>query len=74
MEDACERASIFVTATGCANIINENHFLKMRENAIICNIGHFDCELNLKWLEDNAKKDNIKPQVSSSALRHHNFS
>jgi len=68
MEDACERASIFVTATGCANIINENHFLKMRENAIICNIGHFDCELNLKWLEDNAKKDNIKPQVDRFTL------
>merc|ERR1711962_516887 len=68
MEDACERASIFVTATGCANIINENHFLKMRENAIVCNIGHFDCELNLKWLEDNAKKDNIKPQVDRFTL------
>ncbi len=68
MEDACERASIFVTATGCANIITEQHFTKMRENAIICNIGHFDCELDLKWLEDNATKVNIKPQVDRFTL------
>lgn len=68
MEDACERGSIFVTATGCANIITEQHFMKMRENAIICNIGHFDCELDLKWLEENAKKDNIKPQVDRFTL------
>ncbi|XP_071785627.1 adenosylhomocysteinase B-like [Asterias amurensis] len=68
MEDACTKASIFVTATGCANIITEEHFPKMRENAIICNIGHFDCELDLKWLEDNAKKVNIKPQVDRFTL------
>lgn len=68
MDDACQRASIFVTATGCANIITERHFMKMRENAIICNIGHFDCELDLKWLEDNAKKVNIKPQVDRFTL------
>jgi len=68
MDDACERASIFVTATGCANIITQQHFEKMRENAIICNIGHFDCELDLKWLEDNAKKVTIKPQVDRFTL------
>ncbi|XP_022092160.1 adenosylhomocysteinase-like [Acanthaster planci] len=68
MEDACARANIFVTATGCANIITKEHFLKMKENAIICNIGHFDCELDLKWLEDNATKENIKPQVDRFTL------
>jgi adenosylhomocysteinase len=68
MEDACARASIFVTATGCANIITKEHFMKMKENAIICNIGHFDCELDLGWLEENATKDNIKPQVDRFTL------
>ncbi|XP_038070052.1 adenosylhomocysteinase B-like [Patiria miniata] len=68
MDDACSRASIFVTATGCANIITAEHFPKMKENAIICNIGHFDCELDLQWLEDNATKDNIKPQVDRFTL------
>merc|ERR1712243_383931 len=68
MEEACKEASIFVTATGCANIITKQHFEQMRENAIVCNIGHFDCELDLKWLEDNSKKVTIKPQVDRFTL------
>ena len=63
MEDAASRASIFVTATGCCDILRPEHFLAMRDNAICCNIGHFDCEVDVSWLETNGVKTNIKPQV-----------
>lgn len=58
------KARIFVTATGCKSIIHGNMFEQMLEDSIVCNIGHFDCELDVKWLNDNcAKKEQIKPQV-----------
>lgn len=63
MEDAAPRANIFVSATGCCEIIRPEHFLAMRDNVICCNIGHFDCEVDVAWLENNCKKDTIKPQV-----------
>jgi len=63
MEDAASRGNIFVTTTGCRDIIREEHFLKMKENAIVCNIGHFDVEIDVKWLKANSKRLNIKPQV-----------
>ena len=64
MEEAAKQAQIFVTATGCSNIIRPEHFSVMRNDSIVCNIGHFDCEIDVKWLEANAvEKINIKPQV-----------
>jgi adenosylhomocysteinase len=70
MEDAVERAFIFVTTTGCSGIINGNHFPRMKDNAIVCNIGHFDCEIDSKWLKENcAEKINIKPQVDRYRLK-----
>ena len=64
MEDAATRARIFVTTTGCKDIITGKHFCNMLNDAIVCNIGHFDCELDVAWLDDNcASKENIKPQV-----------
>ncbi len=64
MEDASSRASIFVTTTGCKDIIRGEHFAKMPDDAIVCNVGHFDVEIDVKWLEANHKeKVNIKPQV-----------
>ncbi len=63
LEDAVERASIFVTASGCCDILRPEHFLKMKDNAICCNIGHFDCEVDVAWLDENCKKTVIKPQV-----------
>lgn len=64
MEEAAPKAQIFVTATGCKNIIRPHHFSLMRDDAIVCNIGHFDCEIDVRWLETNAvEKINIKPQV-----------
>jgi adenosylhomocysteinase len=64
MEDAASRANIFVTTTGNRDIITGKHFEAMPEDAIVCNIGHFDIEIDVSWLKANAKQHvNIKPQV-----------
>lgn len=64
MEEAVEEGNIFVTTTGCRDIITGAHFSRMKDDAIVCNIGHFDCEIDVAWLKKNAvKKVNIKPQV-----------
>lgn len=69
MEEAAPRGNVFVTTTGCKDIIRGEHFVQMPEDAIVCNIGHFDCEIDVKWLDKNAKeKINIKPQVSLTDL------
>merc|ERR1712226_1666576 len=69
MDDAVSRCNIFVTTTGCKDIITGKHFMQMKNDAIVCNIGHFDCEIQVKWLEENAKlKTNIKPQVDRFTL------
>lgn len=68
MEEAAETGQIFVTTTGNIDIITKDHFLRMGDNAIVCNIGHFDCEVDVAWLENNAKKVNIKPQVDRYEL------
>jgi len=68
MEEACSKGRIFVTATGCKDIIKSQHFLAMQEDAIVCNIGHFDCEIDTAWLNANATKDTIKPQVDRYTL------
>ena len=69
MEDAAPIADIFVTATGCCDIITEKHFAKMKNNAIICNIGHFDIEIDMAWLNKNSKMREIKPQVDIHSLK-----
>jgi len=65
MIDAVKEADIIVTASGCRDLITEKHFRSMKDKAIVCNIGHFDIEIDMAWL--NAKyghtKDTIKPQV-----------
>merc|ERR1712025_639485 len=70
VEDAVSRCNIFVTTTGCKDILTGKHFLQMKNDAIVCNIGHFDCEIQVKWLEENCKlKTNIKPQVDRYTLQ-----
>jgi adenosylhomocysteinase len=69
MEDVCHEAHIIVTTTGCKDIVRGEHFLKLRDEAIVCNIGHFDCEIDVAWLEKNkVEKINIKPQVDRYKL------
>lgn len=64
MDEACKEAHIFVTTTGCRDIITGEHFAQMQDDAIVCNIGHFDIEIDVAWLNANAKeKIEIKPQV-----------
>jgi adenosylhomocysteinase len=63
METAAPLADIFVTATGNYNIIRAEHFQVMKDEAIVCNIGHFDNEIDVAWLEKNTSEVNIKPQV-----------
>ncbi|HEY9900459.1 MAG TPA: adenosylhomocysteinase [Pantanalinema sp.] len=65
MEDAAALGDIFVTTTGCKGIVRSEHLKAMKDNAIVCNIGHFDCEIDVAWLvnESGAALEEIKPQV-----------
>ena len=68
MEAAAAQGNVFVTTTGCCDIIRGEHIAQMKNDAIICNIGHFDIEIDVAWLEGQvkvgkAKKVEIKPQV-----------
>ena len=68
MEQAVKNGDIFVTATGCCDVITGAHLEKMKDGAIVCNIGHFDSEIDVAWLVEKVKQgkireENIKPQV-----------
>ncbi|WKN41938.1 adenosylhomocysteinase [Tunicatimonas pelagia] len=63
MDNAIPRADIIVTATGNKDIVAARHFKQMKDKAIVCNIGHFDNEIDVAWLKENAERDEIKPQV-----------
>jgi len=65
MDEAASMADIFVTATGCCDVVTGEHMKRMKDGAILCNIGHFDSEIQVAWLEKNPeiREENIKPQV-----------
>jgi adenosylhomocysteinase len=65
MDQACEFGDIFVTTTGNCDVVTGEHMERMKNNAILCNIGHFDHEIDVAYLEntDSVSEDNIKPQV-----------
>jgi adenosylhomocysteinase len=65
MEEAASFGDIFVTTTGCKDVIRGEHMEKMKDNAIMANIGHFDHEIDVAWLENQPgiNEHNIKPQV-----------
>jgi adenosylhomocysteinase len=65
MEEAAPLADIFVTTTGCCDVITGDHLSVMKNDAIVCNIGHFDTEIDMAWLmaQEGVKHVNIKPQV-----------
>lgn len=70
MEEVASIGQIFVTTTGCRDIITGEHFSVMPEDAIICNIGHFDIEIDVAWLKANAESVvNIKPQVDRYLMK-----
>jgi len=72
MKDAVAEADIVVAATGNKDIIRGEHFTSMKDKAIVCNIGHFDNEIDVAWLNKNASKDEIKPQVDLYTLSNGN--
>ncbi len=70
MDNALAEANIIVTATGNKNIITDRHFKAMKDKVIVCNIGHFDNEINMEWLNENHgdSKIEIKPQVDKYTI------
>lgn len=70
MIDAVKEADIVVTATGNKNVITEQHFRLMKDKAVVCNIGHFDIEIDMAWLNKNYghTRDTIKPQVDKYTI------
>jgi adenosylhomocysteinase len=62
MDEVCDQVDIFVTATGNFNVITRDHMLRMKDQAIVCNIGHFDNEIDVAGLKQY-EWENIKPQV-----------
>jgi len=69
MDDAVSEGDIIVTTTGNKDIIVGRHFEKMKDKAIVCNIGHFDNEIDVSWLNTNASKNTVKPQVDLYDLK-----
>jgi adenosylhomocysteinase len=71
MDELAPIGDIFVSATGCCNVIRGEHMEKMKDGAIVCNIGHFDCEIEMRYLASTpeCKVQNIKPQVDRWTLR-----
>lgn len=70
LDEVASIANIIVTTTGCKGIVVDRHFEQLPEDAIVCNIGHFDCEIDVKYLEKNAvEKVNIKPQLDRYTMK-----
>ena len=71
LDELAPVGDIFVTATGCCAVIRGEHMERMKDGAIVCNIGHFDCEIDIRYLENTPEctKQNIKPQVDRWTLR-----
>jgi len=70
IDDTLNEARIYVTATGCMGILRPHHFEQMLEDTIVCNIGHFDCEIDIAWLNDNCvKKEVVQPQVDRYTMK-----
>ncbi len=71
LDDVASLGDIFVSATGCCDVITGRHMEMMKDEAIVCNIGHFDSEVDMHYLETSkfCKKENIKPQVDKWTLK-----
>merc|ERR1712121_51601 len=68
VEKAAPQANIIVTATGCSGILTPEILKTLKNDCIVCNIGHFDCEIDVAWLNENCPKENIKAQVERYTL------
>lgn len=64
LEEVAPLAQIIVTTTGCKNIVRGEHLVVLPEDSIVCNVGHFNCEIDVDWLDNNCvSKESVKPQV-----------
>lgn len=64
LEEVASQAQIIVTTTGCKSIVRGEHMALLPEDSIVCNVGHFDCEIDVNWLNKNCvSKESVKPQV-----------
>ncbi|MCL2401084.1 MAG: adenosylhomocysteinase [Oscillospiraceae bacterium] len=68
MDEAASQGDLFITATGCAGVITKRHFDKMKDGAILCNAGHFNVEVDIDWLDQNAPKREEKPNIAGYTL------
>ena len=68
MDDAVEFGDLYITATGCMDVIGERHFSKMKDGAIMCNAGHFNVEVDVAWLDKNTEKAEHKPNIMGYTL------
>ena len=71
LDEVVRNADIFVTATGCCDVITGEHMEKMKNEAIVCNIGHFDSEIDMRYLETTkgCRRESVKPQVDKWTLK-----
>lgn len=73
MEEAVKECTVFVTTTGCRDIITSKHMSVMKNDSIVCNIGHFDTEIDVAWIDANCvEKKNVKPQVDRYKMKNGN--
>jgi adenosylhomocysteinase len=73
MEVAAPQADIIITATGCCDVVTQKHFEAMKDQAILANIGHFDSEIDIAWLEKSCAEElEVKPQVDKFTLKNGN--
>jgi len=68
MDEAAGIGDLFITSTGCAGVITERHFEKIKDGAVLCNAGHFNVEVDVAWLDKNAKKSAQKPNIMGYTL------
>ena len=68
MDEAVKIGDLFITATGCADVITERHFNMIKDGAVLCNAGHFNVEVDVAWLDKNASKSERKPNIMGYEL------
>jgi len=69
MDSAAEIGDLFITSTGCSGVITERHFDKIKDGAVLCNAGHFNVEVDVDWLDNNASKNEQKPNIMGYTLK-----
>ena len=72
MDEAALIGDLFITSTGCKDVITQRHFPVIKDGAVLCNAGHFNVEVDMAWLEENAKKQEQKPNIMGYTLQNGN--